>query len=360
MADSGHLPHALLITGPAGSGKMLLARAFARYLHCENPSNGEACGVCRSCRLHAENSHPDLHYVYPIVKSEKLKRYVSADMANAWHEMLERYPAMPEEKWLELLEAGNSQPCIYVNEAEKIVESDSLPPFSTDHKIFIVWQPERLRPEAANKLLKVIEEPSPTTMFIFVSNNELQLLPTITSRLQRLHAGRFSDREIMDYLMERYGIRDYDALGLAPLCNGSIIRADELGGHTGESEEFLAMYQDVMRAAYSKRVAMLKILAERTAAWGREKLCRYLDYTARMIRENFIYNMNMPQLSAMTREEENFATRFSPFVNHLNVEDFARETDTAKRDVARNGNARLVMFDYFIQCIILLHRKATK
>ena len=79
---------------------------------------------------------------------------------------------------------------------------------------------------------------------------------------------------------------------------------------------------------------------------------------ARMIRENFIYNMKIPQLTALTPDEEAFSTRFSPFINHGNVDDFLAETDKARRDVERNANAKVVLFDYFLMIIILLHRKA--
>lgn len=357
LAASARLPHALMLSGPAGAGKMLLARAYAKALHCENPSDGEACGRCRSCRLHDDNSHPDLHFVYPIVKSEKLKRTVSDDVAEQWREMLANHPAMPEEKWLEILDAGNSQPAIYVNEADKIVRSDAYPPYVSPYKIFIIWLPERMRVEAANKLLKVLEEPSEGTLFILVCDNELGLLPTIFSRVRRLRVGRFSDAQIASYLQERYGFGAQAAFQYAPLCGGSLIPADEFGTHTGESEIFLATYQEIMRAAYSKRVALLKSIAERVAGFGREKIRRFLLYMARMIRENFIYNMRVPGLSAMTPGEEAFSTKFSPFVNHSNVEDFALATDEARRDIERNGNARLILFDYFIRCIILLHRK---
>lgn len=357
MVGSGHIPHAIMLSGPSGSGKMMLARAYAQYLQCEHPQDGEPCGHCQSCRLHEALSHPDLHFIHPIVKNKTQKRYISSDVADLWERMLREAPAMPEEKWLEILETGNSQTSIYVDDAEEIVRLDSFPPYNSRYKIFIIWLPERLRTEAANKLLKVIEEPSDGTLFILVSNNELMLLPTIFSRVQRFQVGRLSDSQIATYLRENYHFPEIHAQEYARLCGGSLIRADELGRNSGENEEFLAIYQDGMRAAYAKKVQKLRQIADKCATLGREKLRRLLDYMARMIRENFIYNLRMPQLTTMTPDEQNFSVRFSPFVNHANVEDFLEETNRAKRDIERNANAKVVLFDYFLLTIILLHRK---
>lgn len=357
IADSGHIPHAVMLSGPSGAGKMLLARTYAQYLHCEHPVGGEPCGTCKACREHDALNHPDLHFIYPIAKSKKLGRVISADVADEWTRMLREYPSMPEEKWLEILEAGNSQPYIYVEDAKEIVHADAFPSYSSRYKIFIIWQPEKMRLEAANKLLKVIEEPSDGTLFILVSNNELNVLPTIFSRVQRINVGRLSESEVAGYLQSRYGATAETAAQYAPLCHGSLIRADELGMNEGESEEFLNVYRDVMRAAYGKKVSQLRQLSESTAAFGREKIRRFLDYMARLFRENFLYNLRMPQLISMTDEEEAFSTRFSPFINHLNIEDFLAENDKARRDIERNGNAKVILFDYFILIIILLHRK---
>lgn len=357
LVDSDQIPHAVLLSGPSGSGKMMLARAYAQYLHCQSPVGAEPCGRCDNCRLHENLSHPDLHFIYPIVKSEKLKRFVSADLSEQWLKMIARYPAMPYEKWLEIIEAGNSQPLIYVDEADSIVNADAYPPYKARYKIFLIWLPERMNVEAANKLLKVIEEPSDGTLFILVSDNDLQLLPTIFSRVQRFNAGRLSDSEVAQYLSTKFNYNPYEAERLAAICNGSLIAADEFGTHTGENEEFLALYQDIMRSAYAKRVARLKALSDKMHGFGREKIRRFLQYMARMVRENFIYNIRQPLLTTMTREEEAFSTKFSPFIDYHNVEDFAGETDNALRDIERNGNPKLILFDYFIHIIILLHRK---
>lgn len=260
---------------------------YAQYLQCEHPVDGEPCGTCRSCRQHADMTHPDLHFVYPIVKSKKLGRVVSADVADLWTRMLTEYPTMSEERWLELIEAGNSQPQIFVEEARDIVRADAYPSYSSKYKIFIVWLPEKMRVETANKLLKVIEEPSEGTMFIMVCNNDLMLLPTIFSRVQRMAVGRLSDAQIAGYLRDRYHYPEQVAEQTARLCGGSLIRADEIGSNTGENEEFLAIYQDVMRSAYSKKVSRLRQLSESLAGFGREKIRRFLDYMARIYPREF-------------------------------------------------------------------------
>lgn len=355
--DGGRIPHALMLSGPTGSGKMQLARTLAQYIHCEHPADGEPCGVCTSCRLHLELSHPDLHFMYPIVKSKAKGILTSADRAEEWRRMLREYPTMPIERWLELIDAGNSQVAIHVEDALEVVKGDAYPPISAEKKIFIVWLPERMNAEAANKMLKVLEEPSASTIFIFVCNNELLLLPTIYSRVRRYATPRLSDREIESYLREKYHFTEARALNYSHLCEGSLIRADEFGMQEGETEEFLELYMKIMRAAYQKRVALLREIADSVAKLGREKMIRFLQYMGRMIRENFIFNMKMPQLNTLTPEEETFSQRFSPFVNHLNVEDFMTQTDLARRDIASNANPRLVLFDYFLYCIILLHRK---
>lgn len=359
LADSDCIPHAIMLCGPSGIGKMAVARAFSNYVHCRNRRDGEPCGECPDCLQHKNFNHPDVHFSYPIVKSEKLKRYVSADEIDHWKEMLRKYPSMPLERWLEIIEAGNAQPVIHVNEAEYIIRHESFAPFSSKYKFFIIWLPERLRPEAANGLLKVIEEPTEGTVFILVSDEEDKVLPTISSRTQRFNMGTLTPEEIAGYLRNRYGVSEYEAPDLARICGGLISRADELGQHSGENREFESLFREIMRASYGKKLALLRTLGDKAASFGREKLIRFMRYMGRMVRENFIYNMRMPMLQTMTRDEDEFAKRFSPFINHCNVEAIMHQIERAETDIARNANAKVVLFDFFLLLIPQLHKKAT-
>ena len=327
--DSGKLPHALMLSGPSGLGKMLLARAFMAYAHCENPHDGEPCGKCRNCRLHADIDHPDVHFSFPIVKSAAKHYLTSDDRHDVWVKMLTGHPMMTPRNWLDLIEAGNSQPAIHVEEAQDIIRFAAFPPYATQLKFFVIWLPERLRPEAANKLLKVIEEPSRGICFLLVSNNELEVLPTIMSRAQRIE-------------VRPTAVTSYQALDRE------------------ETAEFRQVFQTLMRDAYQRKIGNIKRLSESTAIWGREKLTRLFTYMTAMIRENFIYNLRIPQLNHLDAQDEAFSRNFSPFIHAGNVEEMIAECDRARNEITRNCNAKIVMFDFFLLIVALIRRKRTQ
>ncbi|MBD5356455.1 MAG: DNA polymerase III subunit delta [Bacteroides sp.] len=346
IADSGKIPHAILLTGISGIGKMRLARAFAQYVHCKNRQGGDSCGVCPSCLQHEKFNNPDIHFIYPVVKKDKA--LVSTDYIDSWKEMLTEWSYMPQEKWNELINAGNSQPAIFVNESESIIAKASLSAYQENYKIFLIWLPEKMRPEAANKLLKIIEEPFEDTIFILVCNDDSRLLPTIYSRVQRFNMRPLSQEEISLHLVSAYGIEQNVADASSKVAEGSIMKAEELACHPNEILEFSSLFKEIMRMGYSLSARRLKQLSEVCAAMGREKLGRFLAYTGRMIRENFIYNMRLPQISLLTPEEEEFSYRFSPFIHEGNVEGLAAEISRAATDIERNANAKIVMFDLML------------
>lgn len=347
LTDSGKIPHAFLFTGTSGIGKHRTARAFAQYIHCKNHVDGDSCGVCPSCLQHQKHNNPDLHFIYPIVKREKEGIRVSKDIIDIWREMLDEYSYLPPEKWNDLIKAGNSQPAIYVNESEDILAKASLSAYQEKYKIFIIWLPEKLRQEAANKLLKVIEEPFEDTIFILVSNNDNKILPTIQSRTQRFNFKPLSSSDIKEFLVAK-GVETELAEEASHIAEGSLQKADEIACHPEEMLEFSNLFKEIMRAAYALKAKTLKELSENIAAFGREKILRFLSYCSRMIRENYIYNFNLPSLVMMTPEESAFSSRFAPFIHDGNVDQLAHEVSRASQDIERNANSKIVLFDLFL------------
>ena len=345
LADSGKLPHAFLFSGISGIGKLRTARALAQYIHCRNHINGDSCGECPSCIQHQNHNNPDLHFIYPVVKKEGT--LISKDLISQWREMLDKNSYMPPEKWNEIIKAGNSQPSIYVNESEEIVSRASLSAFQEDYKIFIIWQPEKMRLEAANKLLKIIEEPFEDTIFILVSNNDSKILPTIQSRTQRFNFKPLSEFDLKKLLIEK-GVNNDLAEDAARISEGSLQKADNIACHPDEMIEFSNFFKEIMRSAYALKAKSLKSLSEETASFGREKLLRFLNYCGRMIRENYIYNYSIPSIILMTQEEKSFSKKFAPFIHDGNVELISEEISRAAQDIERNGNSKIVMYDLML------------
>lgn len=356
MADSGKVPHAMLFHGPSGIGKTAAARAFIQYINCDNPSGGDSCGKCAACLQTSKLNNPDVHYTFPIVKNGSSDLKLSEEYSEEWAGYLKEYPYMWPEKWNEAIKAGNSQPIIYVSESAEIMRLSSLSAYGKGYKIFLIWQPEKLQPAAANKLLKIIEEPFSDTIFIFISNNPGGIMPTIRSRLQGIEFRRLPEEEILKYLSLN-GKSGDEALSIARIARGDMNKASMLMQSAGEYQEFALMFISVMRACYARKMPELRDYAEKFAGYGREKSMRLLDYFARMLRESFISNLSCDKLEAMTTGEKNFVARFGPFINAANIEEMVKETDRAREDISRNANQKIVWFDYMIELTRLIRTK---
>ena len=355
MIDADRLPHALLLYGEPGVPKLGLAMAEAQYLHCKNHVDGDSCSVCPMCRQHQTFNQVDTHYSYPYT-DRKGNNCDANDYIDEWHEFVTQYPVEDYQAWLGLLKNENKQPQIFVREADSIIRKMTLSAYTAKYKILIMWLPEKLKEEAANKLLKLIEEPYDDCKFILVSDNEKGILGTILSRCQRIELRKPSTPMVAQYLCDRYGMDMQNALALAAPADGNILMAEHLVQTGSEFHEFRERFIELMRLSYQHDLPKLKIWSEAIAEMKREKARRFLDYAVRQVRENFIYNLHNPALNYLTREEEAFSTRFSPFINERNVEGIVAELERANRDIAGNANAKLVLFDLTIRLSILIRK----
>lgn len=354
FVDSDRIPHAILLEGPVGIGKFAMARAMAQYIHCEHPVNGDSCGRCPSCLQHQTFNHIDTHFVFPIVKKSKPKRSISDDYIEEWRNFLTESPYMDFEKWLIALDNINAQPQIYVDESEDLIRKLNYTSHFAKYKIVLLWLPERMNEECANKLLKLIEEPFSDTLFIFVSDNAREILPTIYSRTQRIEMKRLPDEVIASELVKRHSVVFQDALAVAHIADGNMIAAEKNMQLTKENQRFLEMFIQLMRLAYQRKVKELKEWSTEMHGFGREQCIGFLDYCQRMMRENFLYNLHEPELCYMNRDEAAFSVNFARFINERNVMELLDVLNRAKIDISGNANAKIVLFDMAIKVILLL------
>lgn len=354
FVDSDRIPHAILIEGPEGIGKFALARAFAQYVHCENPHNGDSCGMCPSCIQHQSFNHIDAHFIFPVVKRKGRTTAISDDYIEEWREFLSENPYMDFEKWLEALDNINAQPQIYVDESADLIHKLNFTSHKAKYKIVLLWLPERMKIECANKLLKLIEEPHNDTLFVLVSNDAKQILPTIYSRTQRIEMLRLGTHDIASYLTKKHAIDDATANSIAYLSEGNINKAEKELNLTKESSRFFSLFVELMRLAYQRKIHDLKRWSVDVSSLGREQEIKFLAYCQRLIRENFIYNLNVNGLNYMNNEESQFSVNFAKFITERNVEKLISVLNKAQSDIAGNANAKIVFFDLSVKVILLL------
>jgi len=361
------IPHAQLLRGPEGVGKLGLAIAYAQYICCENRSESDSCGVCPSCVKYKKLAHPDLHFVFPIIKPANKTSVVCDDFIPDFREMVLSNLYFGINDWYAKISGDAKQGLIYSNESEEIIRKLSLKTYESEYKIMIIWLPEKMHGTCANKLLKILEEPPEKTVFLLVSNAPDEIITTILSRTQHIHIPRLGEAEIARELLR------IDELELEPdyanyaahISNGSYLNALSVLNESDENKLNFERFMMIMRLAWQvgnkKDHASLKTLRKwsddmAAAAMGRERQKNFLNYSQRMTRENFIRNMQQPELNYLTVTEAEFSQRFSPFINERNVEDLMNEFALAERQIEQNVNAKMIFFDLTLKVIMLLKR----
>lgn len=355
-ARTGIVPHAQLFTEQGGAGAFPLALAYARYLNCTNPTEEDACGKCPSCLKYNELVHPDLHFVFPIISKKDKKKEVCDDYLTEWRGFLKERPYFNMDSWLDYIEAGNSQALIYSKESDEILRKLSLKIYEATYRILLVWLPEKLHSTCANKLLKIIEEPPLNTVILMVSENPDLILGTILSRAQRLNVRAIHPEAIVHAMTSRFGLSTEDAQHITHLANGNYLKAIEAISLGEENKFFLEQFKGMMRNSWARNVKGMKEMADLLASIGRERQKNFLAYCQHLIRENFMYRFQSPELNYMNLDEAGFAVKFAPFVNERNVFDIMEELAKAEQHVAQNVNAKMVFFDLSLRLTVLIKR----
>ena len=356
MVQGGQLPHALMFCGPKGAGKMALALAYARYLLCKSPSDGDACGTCSSCRMLDAYSHPDLHFSFPVYKRKSTDHPVSDDFMPQWRELLAQGPYFDMEAWLAVCKADNQQLVHYVYESDALRSKLMLKSNQGGRKVVVMWLPERMMVEMANKLLKLIEEPPPHTYFLLVTEDLDKVLETIRSRTQLIMVPSLSEEDIASSLERERAVPADAARHTAHVAQGSYTEALKRLMAGNEESAFFDSFVQLMRMCYKRDVRQMHRWSGTHAEMGRERQKRLLDYFQRLIRENFVYNFRHGEINYMSEDEQQFGRNFARFINERNVVGIMEEVALAQRDIEQNVNPRMVFFDFALKMTVLLIR----
>ena len=346
--DRGRISHAQLFTGAAGTGALPLVIAYAQYLNCPHRKDGDSCGVCPSCVKIASLAHPDLHFVFPVNKQGKKSGEVvlSAEFMPQWRECVASTGGyFTPQQWYDRLDLGKTlRGMISAKEADEIIRRLSFKSFESEYKIMLIWLPETMNDEAANKILKILEEPWEKTIFLLVSERPDRLLQTILSRTQEVAVPRLTVEDLMPMAQGD----EQQRRNTARLAAGDLIEMRRLAG--GEEDEVrrdsFDLFCRLMRLSYNDKHLELIDWADEVATLTREQQRSMLRHAARLLRESYMLHAGLGQISYLWGEEAAFCNKFAPFIGNQNIEYLISEIEQAMRQVSQNGNPRII-FTHF-------------
>lgn len=363
-AEAGRIPHAQLFVGPEGSGALPMALAYAQYILCNN-KNGENTGQNIDCNSKCNSlAHPDLHFVYPVANSDKVKSHaISDDFIAEWREFLKNQPYGNLFDWYRHVGIEKKQGQIGVDEALNIVKKLSLKSFEGGHKVMLIWMAEKMNGPAANKLLKLIEEPPNNTVLLLIAEDEESIINTIRSRCQVLHFDPLP-QVLITKVLEAKGVQKNVAEQLAHEANGNLNKALDLAQNDSEDLVFEKWFVHWVRSAFKAKgnksaIHDLILWSEELAKNGRETQKNFIKYCVGIMRQALLLNYKAEPLVYAKMHSDGFdLKKFAPFVHENNIEQLTHELETAHYHIERNGNAKLVFTDLSIKLTRLLHTKA--
>lgn len=353
--QTGRLSHARLFVGKEGTGKLPLALAQAQYVNCKNRTAEDSCGVCASCLKYEKLAHPDLHFVYPIVRPAGKTSAVCDDFITQWRSFVLDNPYVSLARWYEHIGVENKQGVIYAEESNEIIRKLSLKNYEATYKVVVIWLPEKMHLSCANKLLKILEEPPTRTLFYLLAEREDEILPTIYSRTQLLRVDAIKDIDLLEGMGRKYSQEQLRKI--VPLANGSVTEMERLINDHENIVLFLDCFKELMRFSYTRGILELCQWAEKMAGMGREKQKQFLDYCSRLLRENFMFNTHDEVLYKLTTDEKSFSQKFAPFISYKNITQLYTYFLEAYEDIARNGNAAIIFMDLSVQVTRVIKMK---
>lgn len=397
LVQHNRLSHALLFLGKEGSGSLPLSLAFAQYIVCEkvNGKNtaiqagpslfgeepeppkvitlNDSCGVCPACQKAQQLVHPDIHFSYPTVTKKPGEKPVATDFITEWREFIKLNPYGNLFEWIEQIkEKENSQGKITAEECNDIIRKLSLKSFESEYKILIMWMPEMLGTEG-NKLLKLIEEPPPNTLFILVTENEAQVLQTIVSRCQLVKIPALENKEVEEALIRRNKTEPAIARQVASVTGGNYYEALQLVQHA--EEDWQALLREWLNAILKTGPVAQAKWVEEISRLGREKQKQFLRYFNHLLEEAIhlrvsdlvadqagayhgkLISDTPGQIGNQTGTERDFAERLNKIAGIEQQQAIIEELDRASYHIERNAHGKMLFHALTIKLYHIIQDK---
>jgi DNA polymerase-3 subunit delta' len=360
-AENGRIPHAQLFVGKEGCGTLPMAISYAQFLLCNFSDDLDSCNLkCNKLQ------HPDLHFAFPVTSNDAVKKHPVSDLfLEDWRNFIADQPYGSLFNWLQQIGVENKQGLIGVDEAEAVVKKLQLKSYEGGFKVMIIWMAEKMNIAAANKLLKLIEEPPNKTVFLLITENEEQIIKTIRSRCQALHFPVLSEQDIENALIVNHQVEDKEAANIAHQAEGNFNKAlhlmDKDSSDLVFEEWFIAWIRTAFRAKGNAAVVKQLISwSDTIAKTGRETQKRFLEYCLQFFRQALLLNYKSDQLVFMETKSSFDLSKFAPFVHSGNILEIEKELNDAMYHIERNGNAKIILLDLSMKLTRFLHKKEEK
>lgn len=349
MADAGRVPHAMLFYENEGCGALPLVLDFCRYLNCRSPRNGKPCGECPSCRQMDKLEHPDIHFVFPVNTSSRLsssEKPLSAALLKWWRELVLSNPYFLENELYQAIGIEGKAAAIAVAEAKYIMEKLSLSSFQNGYKAVVLWLPEKMNADTANRLLKIVEEPPEKTLFLFITHSPEKVLQTIFSRCQIFRVPPASKEEVARVLEERFNVTKDQARIQAALSGGSTGVALSLLGDREDYSKNMDLLADLLNGALERDLSRTLEAAENIASLpSREKLKGFCIFAGDCVRKIYMIREGMSSISNAAEQELPFLTGIARGCGDAFCPKALGYFDKAASLIERNVNQKIVFCD---------------
>jgi DNA polymerase-3 subunit delta' len=356
------IAHAQLFYGSKGSGKLALAIAYARRLNCRSPEKNDSCNNCPSCLKFSKLIHPDLHLVFPIVKTSSSEIKTSDDFVVDWRNQFLKNPYLSLSKWLSYYKENflekpsdrKKEAVIYSHQIKELNRKLTLKIFEAKYRVVIIWIPEKMNIKAANKFLKLLEEPPSKTILLLISEDKGSIIETILSRLQHT---RIPNYTVNDTIENSKIHKSEGFLNFCRLSNGNMGKVLSYAEGTLQSS-FLEEFKLLNRLCFKNNFTEISDWCDEISLKNRQQQRDFLSYCLTVFRECLVYNFSDQNINLLTKEEKRFLENYAKFVHEENSISITSVFESATKKIKRNANSKIIFFQLALELSDLLKLKS--